>query len=139
MRSTILAVAIASAFALPTPVHVRFRMHRSDPADEARAEQALSRGLYRDSLIVVVPRVDPLRPHPTGRTAVIDVGFAERGDEVRVCLIVFDVLARTVAGPDTAVVAKGAVDSVLTEYGAHYARILSEQRWPARQTSHRCA
>lgn len=68
----------------------------------------------------------------------IEGGFAERGDDVRVCLVVFDLLAPTVAGPDTIVVAKGAVDSVLTEFGDRYARILSAQRWPVKQTKDRC-
>jgi hypothetical protein len=139
LRSFLIGISILMVFVPPQPVRVRFRLH-PDPAtgiETSRMQQALERGLFRDSLIAQARTADSVNGQPLRRTALVEASVTGDGSQVRICTVVLNILLRTVAGPDTVRVSPTAIDSALSESGAHYAKVLAEARWPAKG-SDRC-
>lgn len=139
IRACLGAIALAAALSAPRPVRVRTTMRYSQ-VDEPRRTQAMNafnRGLYQDSLIAPFAPSDSLAS-PSRRTVVVQGSIEVDGGRARVCLMLRNVLARAIAGPDTAVVQLSELDSVLTSYGARYARHLAQDRLPSSPSSARC-
>ena len=108
-----------------------------DDATRTRSMNAFNRGLYLDSLIVPFESSDSLAS-PSRRIVRVQGTIEVDGKRARVCLMMLNVLARPIAGPDTAVVQVTELDSVLTSYGARYARFLAQDRKPASLSTARC-
>jgi len=114
------------------------RYVRVDDATRTRSMNAFNRGLYVDSLIVPFESSDSLAS-PSRRIVVVQGSIEVDGNRARVCLMMRNVLARPITGPDTVVVQLGDLDSVLTSYGARYARILAQERVPSSFSNARCS
>lgn len=104
-------------------------------ADSRQAAAALERGLFDDSLIVPgppreLPRSSTVADSATlaNKTQVILVqgNPSESGRHVQVILQLKNILARTVARPDTIRVERAALDSALMAQGRHYAQLLAK-------------
>jgi len=136
------AVALLlSAFAAP-PRAYRFRISLEAPnalsAESKQVETALRRGLFLDSLIV--PAADsqkgPSRDSPRDSASIANMvhlglirgHIVEKGQNLEVRLELLDILARTVAGPDTLRVDRAGLDSAIVEEGRRFAKALTKHR-----------
>jgi hypothetical protein len=139
IRACIAAIGVVAALSAPRPVRVRTAMRyvRVDDATRTRSMNAFNRGLYLDSLIAPFESSDSLAS-PSRRIVRVQGSIEVDGNRARVCLMMLNVLARPITGPDTAVVQLGELDSVLTSYGVRYARILAQERMPASFSTARC-
>jgi hypothetical protein len=136
------AVALLlSAFVAP-PTPYRFRISITAPnaltAETRRVETALRRGLFLDSLIV--PAADsqkgPSRDSPYDPASIAKMvhlglirgSITENGQNLEVHLELQDILAKTLAGPDTLRVDRAGLDSAIVEEGRRYAKALTKHR-----------
>lgn len=136
------AVALlVSAFVAP-PRPYRFRMSINAPyalsAESGRVEALLRRGLYLDSLIV--PATDsqkgPTRDSPRDSASIANMvhlglirgSLVENGQNLEVRLQLLDILATTIAGPDTLRVDRAGLDSAIVAEGRRFARALTKHR-----------
>jgi hypothetical protein len=118
----------------------RFKFQLTAPAalatDSQHMAAALERGLFADSLIVPgSPREIPISATVSDstlanmtRTMLVRGSVRESGQQVEVVLELENILARTVAGPDTVRVERAALDSALVAQGRHYAKLLANGR-----------
>jgi hypothetical protein len=140
IRACLVVMALVAAFAAPRPVRVRTTMRYvgGDDATRTRSMKAFTRGLYEDSLIAPFTAADSLAS-PSRRIVVVQGSIEVEGSRARVCFMLRNVLARPISGPDTAVVQLAELDSVLTSFGARYARILAQERVPDSFSKARCS
>ena len=139
IRACLGAIVIVAALSAPRPVRVRTAMRyvQVDSATRTRSMNAFNRGLYQDSLIAPFESSDSLAS-PSRRIALVQGSIEVDGGRARVCLALIDVLARPIVLPETTVVKLNALDSLLTWYGARYARLLAQDRLPSSFSKARC-
>jgi hypothetical protein len=140
--SKLWSLAILFVLALAPPKPFRFRILLDAPPalaeDSRRVTDALTRGLFMDSLLALGPERPPYLPSTPvdsatranlTRTMLIRGSVAEVGHGLEIRLQVQNILMQTVAGPDTLRVERTALDSAVLARGRHYAQLLAKGRF----------
>ena len=133
------AVALVATLAAPRPIRLRTIMSYIQFGEPYRTQAmaAFKRGLYKDSLIVPFSQSDSLAS-ASRRTVLVRGSLEMDGSRAKVCFMLVDVLARPITEPDTATVQLAELDSVVAAYGARFARVLAQERWPSSLSTARC-
>jgi len=133
------AVALVATLAAPRPIRLRTIMSyiQFDEPHRTQAMAAFKRGLYQDSLIVPFSQSDSLAS-PSRRTVVVRGSLEMDGSRAKVCFMLLNVLARPITEPETVTVQVAELDSVLTTYGARFARLLAREQLPSSFSTARC-
>ena len=135
-RNCFLAAILLSAFGAPPAYRVRFAIQGASSVnpDVARITAALQQGLYRDSLVVPgddslfnLPAIhsDTAWRLPHGRMVVAVGSVVARADSLDIQLRLMNILRQPLTALETLHVARAQVDSVLSERGRSYARVLA--------------
>ena len=137
MRKILCAlVLVTTAFAAPPALRLRFTI--SEPAslrnEGVQLRRAILRGLYADSLVVqgfdsMLPEMGNMRDTTffkhMERSYIVKGELEESGDLVVARLRLMNILAQSIAGPDTIRVARASFDSAAFAIGRAYARRLA--------------
>jgi len=139
IRACLGAVALAATLAAPRPIRLRTIMSYIQFGEPYRTQAmaAFKRGLYQDSLIVPFSQSDSLAS-PSRRTVVVRGSLEMDGSRAKVCFMLLNVLARPITEPETVTVQVAELDSVLTTYGARFARLLAREQLPSSFSTARC-
>ena len=136
-RLFLFAAVLLGVVAAPPAVRVRINIsaEAAEQVDAARIKWALQRGLYDDSLIVTgadsmfdmaaIKRSDPSWKLPHGQLVTVLGSVTSRGDTLDIPLRLMDILTHALVPPDTLHVLRPQLDSVLTDRGRKYARLMA--------------
>jgi hypothetical protein len=125
------------AFVAPPKFRIVFSVFAPHlPAERARVTNAVHKGLFQDSLIILGPRDTTAYTLPPDsatradrtRTLAVVGSIQEKGDSLVAILSLQNILLQPIVAADTLRVTRASLDSAGLEQGRRYARVLANMR-----------